>query len=289
MERKSVLLPADVWRQLDRLAEMAGATASRGRAAGETSWRVLLRRIGEDPELFERLAKYFAAGPMRSNTAFGETIIRPVQPVCETIARISVSGQTVAVRFPEKRDDFREVVKGYGCLWESPRWERALDSLAGDPADRAAELGHRLLAAGFCVVLPSATIQQMAISGSYAPECRRWILAATGGQYKDHFILRWRYSEDCYAAASRISGSRYVKPDVVVPPEHVEEVLDFAEIERFQLTEAAQALAEQARAWRLSDLVVEVPALDEAQAGSLFDFTIPDEVEVDDELADDPL
>lgn len=288
MERRSILLSPDVWRRFERLAELAGATASRGRATGETSWRVLLRRIGEDPELLERLAKYFAAGPTRSNASFGETIIRPQQLVCETIARISVTGQVVAVQFPEKRDDFREVVKAYGCQWERPRWERVIDDLAGDPADRAAELGHRLLAAGFCVVLPSATIQQMAISGSYEPECRRWVLAGGRGQYKNHFILRWRYSEDCYAAASRISGSRYVKPDVVVPPEHVEEVLDFAAIERFRLTEAAQALAEQARAWRLSDLVVEVPALDEVQAKPLFDFTVT-EAEIDDELADDPL
>lgn len=58
--------------------------------------------------------------------------------------------------------------------------------------------------------------------------------------------------------AKRLKGSRYAPPYVVVPPEHYEEVLDFAQVYGFQLSKGAQDVAESAKARRDAALTAKV-------------------------------
>ncbi|MDD4422527.1 MAG: hypothetical protein PHD46_05785, partial [Eubacteriales bacterium] len=78
-----------------------------------------------------------------------EATVRPEKTVTETVAEISISNDTVKVHFLEKRDDFREAVKGLKFSWVDGHWKRKIKNKNGTPEDRAAEVGHHLLAKGF--------------------------------------------------------------------------------------------------------------------------------------------
>jgi hypothetical protein len=72
--------------------------------------------------------------------ALAEATIRPEQPKTETVAEIRVLDNAVEILFPERREDFRELVRfKLGYTWTEPCWKRELKSVNGSPADRAAE------------------------------------------------------------------------------------------------------------------------------------------------------
>jgi len=217
-------------------------------------------------------------------------ILKPSEPRTETIARLSMGGGCVRVKFPEFCEEFRQLIKSLGFLWDwsGKVWYRKISNLAGEPSHRCAEVGRILIASGYCVEFADTAIQEMAINGSFEPECKRWIMAG-GGRHDGWFKVWWGRGEDCYKAAKRITAARYSSPCIFVPSEHFEEVLDFASIHRFRLTEAALALVEQART-RQGDTLI----LDLAQSGkspATGRPTLPEEPDKDipDELKDEPL
>lgn len=184
-------------------------------------------------------------------------LARPEKPLIESIARVSVTETGVQIFFPERREEFRQIMRRRGLRWNAPVFARQIPD-DGIRPHRAAELIHDLLAAGFCVKADQALVE-MAIHGRYDSEPLR-IVSAASGEYAGWFRIWWQYDEDCYAVAKMLPGSRYHKPCVVVPAEQYEEVLDFAQIHGFILTEKALALAEQARAERESAIVVSLTA-----------------------------
>jgi hypothetical protein len=187
-----------------------------------------------------------------------EATIRPEKAVTETIAEISITDSKVKVHFPEKRDDFREAIKKLGFSWEG-HWERTIRPTNGAPEDRAAEVGHLLLAQGFIIRIYDTVIRQKAIDNSYEKECTRWIMARTSGDYTGWFSISWnRQKEDYYNVARKLPGSKYNSPDIVVRPEHFEEVLDFANRYNFQLSNGARNLVESAKAAKEAVLVAKV-------------------------------
>jgi hypothetical protein len=190
-----------------------------------------------------------------------EATIRPESPVTETVAEIRALENSIEIVFPEKRDDFRQLVKQeLKVKWDSGKWVRKLHPQNGTPGDRATEAGHRLLAAGFIVRLYDEDIRRRAIAGEYDPECTRWVQARTGGKYKDWFYISWDRQDDFYKAARRLPGSRYDSPGVAVPPEQFAEVLDFAEMYGFKVSTVAMSIAEAARQAKDAALVAQVDA-----------------------------
>jgi hypothetical protein len=193
--------------------------------------------------------------------------------------------------FPERREDFREIVRDKLHMKLSGTcWRRELKPKNGTPQDRAAELGHRLLAAGFVILIFDPELRENAIAGDYEPECTRWVLAKTKGEYAGWFSISWGRDEDFYRAAKRIGGSRYSKPNVVVPPSNFEEVLDFARMYDFRLSDAALKVAKEARRIRDAALTVKVEAPAErsrvSAPGMPPKLAVPEEVEVADEFKD---
>lgn len=215
--------------------------------------------------------------------------MRPLQPVTEAIAEIHVNGQTITVLSPERREDFRELVRfELGYTWENGRWHRQIAAQHGTVEDRAAELGHRLLAAGFPVCILRDDIRSKAVAGDFAPECTRWIRTRLTGEYTGWFAIHWGWHEDFYAAAKRLKRSRYAKPAVVVPPEQWEEVLDFAHLYDFRLSALAQEVAEQAQVARDAALIVQkewVPKRQKTVAsGTPTHLPVPENVVILDEF-----
>ena len=221
-----------------------------------------------------------------------EATVRPENPKTETVAEISISGDTAKIRFPEKRDDFWQIAKKeLGYRWDGV-WERKLTTQNGTPADRAAEAGHVLLGAGFIIRIFDEAIREAATTGAYAPEQTRWIMArvADAEKYAGWFVVEWKRPDDFYAAARNLPSSRYDSPSVVVPPEHFEDVLDFAEKYGFSLSPGAQRAADAARAAKESALVARVePAKKEAFKADTKPLALdaPEGVEVDESLRDD--
>ena len=190
--------------------------------------------------------------------AKAEATVRPEKPLTDTVAEIRVLESSIEIYFPERRDDFRELVKeNLKMIWKD-KWVRNLKPRHGTPADRAAEAGHCLLAAGFPIRIFDQIIREKAISGNYEPEHTRWIMGMVKGDYTGWFSISWSRDEDFYKAARKIPGSRYDKPNVVIPAEQFEQVLDFAQMYGFKVSEKAQGFADAARVSRDNMLVAKV-------------------------------
>jgi hypothetical protein len=219
-----------------------------------------------------------------------EATVRPEKPVTETVAEIRTLDNGIQIVFPEKREDFREIVKKQLKMeWEGS-WKRKLISKNGTPADRAAEAGHRLLAAGFPIRIYDEAIRQAAIAGTYETECTRWIQLRTGEKYKGWLAISWDRSDDFYKVAKRLPGARWSSPSMVVPVENFEEVLDFAKIYGFKVSEMAFGAIDQAKKIKKATLVVNVDAPEKRErfiaAGKPPTLEVPGEVVVLDEFAD---
>lgn len=226
--------------------------------------------------------------------AKAEATVRPAAPVTETVAEIRITESHIEISFPERRDDFREIVReqlDFRWSFESSCWRRPLDFKIGEPADRAAEVGHLLLAAGVPIRIYDAAVREKAVAGDYAPECRRWITALVKGEYEGWFAVSWdRRRDDFYKVARKIRGSKWVKPFVVVPPEQFETVLDFAEQYGFEFSRGAQQIVEQAQRVKDAAMVADVSAPNKPEgivAGTKPPkLEVPEEVDVDESLRD---
>ncbi len=214
--------------------------------------------------------------------------VSPPSPACQGVARIEITGDSLACTFPVKDDAFRKIMKSHDLAWEYPRWRRTVGVRAGSITDRAAEIGRALLSAGFVVHFPDTASRDKAVSGDFEPEQRHWVVRITDGQYKDWFLIRWeRYGKtDWYHRAMRLDGARYSPPFVAVPGEMYAEVLDFARLNGFSLSSGAQALAAEKQQERADWLVMEIaekPAKPPAKAAE------SDSTEIAHELLDEPL
>lgn len=223
-----------------------------------------------------------------------EATVRPGKPVTETVAEIRAGENDVEVSFPEKREDFRQLVRfKLGYSWDSGKslWRRVLKKANGTPHDRAAETGHRLLTAGFPIRIYDDSLRVHAATGTYEPESKRWLMAKVKGEYAGWFVISWPREEDFYRAAKRLPGSRYDKPSVVVPAEQFQEVLDFAEMYQFSISDGARKLADQARAVRERALVAEVVRHEEPRqpqpGGKPGELDVPENVDIADEFKED--
>lgn len=222
--------------------------------------------------------------------AKAEATVRPESPKTETVAEIRALDDSVEIVFPEKRDDFRELVKMQLKMKWDGKWVRKLSKTNGTPEDRAAEAGHRILAAGFPIRIYDQELRARAVAGEYEPECTNWVMARIEGKYEGWFAITWDRQDDYYKAARAIGGSRWSKPSVVVPPEKFEEVLDFAERYGFKLSSGAQELVEAARKAKENALVAKVDPPEEKPRVVASDkppvLEVPTEVGIDDEFKD---
>lgn len=241
-EKRPKVLKLDSFEAAPALRWIAGQKSA--------SWWIDRRARYNREFLKEAHAALQSADPVQEQLeadANAEATIRPTQAATETVAEITPLEKSVAIRFPEKREDFRQIVRfEMGYHWDDAKWVRNLDKWNGTPQDRAAEAGAKLLAAGFIVRIHDAWIRAAAVSGNYEPECRKWIKARVSGKYAGWFSIDWRRPHDYYKEAKRLPAARYDKPDVVVPAEHFEEVMGFAEIHGFRLSNGARQLADKA-------------------------------------------
>lgn len=176
------------------------------------------------------------------------SVVRPANPISGVVCRLFVRETQIQILFPEKNDDFRAVVKSLGYEWCAPYWLKSVEHVV--KVDRAAELAHRLLLAGFCVQIESSAVKDKAISAKYEPESYRKVSAGTEKPWDGWFKITWPRGEDLFDDVKQITASKWSSGAMYVPPEMYREVIDFAEINGFWLTPDAEMLIQQAkRAW----------------------------------------
>ena len=197
--------------------------------------------------------------------------LRPPNPRTELVARVWGQGDQLFVVLGDNEKDaaLRDVVKarGFRFSFQKAAWARTLVARHGSPAHRAAEIAHRLLAAGFPVEVAD-DVADLVIHASYEPEVTRWVLACESGQYTGWLLLEWSRDDDYYEQARRIPGNRYDIDlhRVVVPPEQFEMAGDFAQLYGFSISDEARAIIEAADARKRAALVIDVLPLPTAAA-----------------------
>lgn len=163
---------------------------------------------------------------------------------------ISVHDSEVSVSYG-RDDDYIAVVKGLGYKYDGARkrWYKAITATNGPASDRAAELGSRMLNAGFAVRIEDPAIREAAIRGDYAPETSRWIdvVRADNARYAGWFAISWGRGDDLYSKARALRRSKYDHGQVVVPATEWQDVMDFASIYDFRMTLAAETAVEAQR------------------------------------------
>lgn len=172
-----------------------------------------------------------------------ESTVFPENAVTNVAAEIIVKDDKISVKF-EKNYDFIDIVKKLGYKWNGI-WERKISNLTGTAEDRAAELGNKLLNAGFPIFILDKVIRSNAVKGIYEPECDRWIMLRTKDKYKGWLAIRWYDGSDLYNKARKLPGSRWDSRSVVVRVEHHKEVEEFAELYGFEFTENAVKAIEE--------------------------------------------
>ena len=149
-------------------------------------------------------------------------------------------GKVVALY--DKDEAFREIVKGMGFVWGNG-WVRTPSEMAGTAENIIAELGSRLLNAGFAVRFDSEELMGKAVAGDYQPMCRRWV--KYGGQ--DHFTVIWSKSDDLYKEARTLPGAKYnsASGGMDIPNRSWAALKDFAEKRGLRITMKAQKILDE--------------------------------------------
>lgn len=169
-----------------------------------------------------------------------EAIISPKNSKTATVAEIISKKNEINIIFPERNDDFIGIMKNSGYSWEERKWKKHISESTGDITDRIVEIGVKLNAAGFKIMVLDEETRKKIIQGNYEEEHKFWIITLKN---KPRFLgIRFPYDSGYYDKARKIKCSRYSKPFVTVPVEQYEQVLDFAEQHGFRITKSAQKM-----------------------------------------------
>lgn len=223
--------------------------------------------------------------PLRE-AAQQETTAEPENKHHEGRVEITVGQDMVSAKYA-KNDDFRALVKGLGYTWdsESKSWVKRIGVTTGSAKERAAELGNKLLNAGFAICIADPETLQAAIGGNYEPQHMRWITKLGAGKYAGYFCVTLQYGDGMYERAIKINGAKYSKPYIVVPASEYAAIEDFANLYDYKLSPGATDLIKEKKA----SIIIVAPA---PVKSAVYDERDPSEIlksskDILDDLIDD--
>lgn len=193
-------------------------------------------------------------------------IIYPENQYKKIVCRLGITAEGEIFCQSLKDEKIIEIVKSLRMKWDpdKERWHRKISPLCGNVNDRLAEMGNKLLLSGFAIDLSITGAKSKAINGTYLPECDRWVLA-----HKNSLILRWFYQgkeggNKLYQEAKQLKSSRWLSgKGMVVNIEYCEEVIDFAEINGFAISDEARKLIEDYAQQEKNKIEAKAPELKE--------------------------
>lgn len=213
-------------------------------ARNENIYRILKNEMKEALKTDEEKAKE-EIEKMIETEIKAEATVQPKEKKYDTVAEIKVTDDKVSVYYPKNQEFYDIVKKQLGFKWSGSCWEKKISFRTGPAEDRAAELGNKLLNAGFPIMILDPDIRQKAITADYEPEHHRWISKLVSGKYEGWFAIQWPYGEDFYSKARSLPESKWNSPNVVVKPEYYKEVEEFAELYDFRLSPGAKEIIKE--------------------------------------------
>lgn len=174
-----------------------------------------------------------------------ESTVSPEKTVTNSVAEITIKPDKVIVSF-EKNEAFRKIVKELGYRWNGSAWEKKISETTGSAEERAAELGNKLLNAGFPICILDEEVRRKAIEGDFDPECHRWIYHRKNTK---KLAIGWDgWNDTLYKNAKSLPGARWDSGSMLVGVEHYEVVEEFADLYGFRFTTAARRLIDEYKA-----------------------------------------
>ena len=181
----------------------------------------------------------------RLNKKAEEDKDRTAKPEGEAGVVVSITkGENKLLFLSVKDDSVIAALKSKGCKWNAAEtaWEKDI-TWAGDPADREAEIGNALLAAGNTVVFTNKDIKEAALKGNIKPEPTRWIINGDGSLLKAFWTTR--SDDEAYALTKGIKGAKWSNGVVLIDVSRWKEIQDLTDDAGFVITDkAAQKIAE---------------------------------------------
>lgn len=209
-----------------------------------------------------------------------ECTVYPEDNVTNGVVEIEINDTKVSALF-EKNDEFREIVRGLGFEWNGV-WEKKIVETTGTAEERAAELGNKLLNAGFPICIYDEKVRNRAIHGEFEPECKRWIYMYKG----EALSIKWSgFDSSLYQKARSLPSSKWMDSSMVVKIDHYKLVEEFAELYGFKFTRKAQELIEAHKKSIEKSLIISPVKVDDKEKDGLKDI-LNSEVEILDDLKD---
>ncbi len=197
--------------------------------------------------------------------------LSPESPKIKEFTRVIVQSDYTLVKTREINADINKLLKRYGYQWSYARcaWEHRTWPALVKVEHAAAEMATLLLESGYGVEVDSG-VAALIVSSEFEPEIRRWIKAND-----NKFIICWQKPEDCYRLALTVPSARYSPPYISVLSQYYDEVMDFAEVHKFEVLKSAielEASAKQAR----ENVIMFVPKVKATvQETKIDEFAIP--------------
>lgn len=136
-----------------------------------------------------------------------------------------------------KNNDFIQIVKSLDYKWDGSNWTKEINEYTGAIDDRAAELGNRLILAGFTVQFVTEDSKELAITGTFKKENDRWIKYLSR---ENALVISWNGRNDnFYKNAKKLPGAYWELGRMLVNIEFYQKVQTFAKKMQFSFSKAA--------------------------------------------------
>lgn len=211
-----------------------------------------------------------------------DIIVAPKEVKHVGTAVITVKVDSVSVSY-QKNTTFMDIVKTLGYKWDNGEWVKQITKRMTSAGDRAAELGNKLLNAGFTISIQDEDTRNNAINGTYEKEYDRWITMT-----KRKIGIWWLERNDSlYRNARKITGSKWESPYVMVAIENFAEVIDFADAYGFGIDDSVHEAIGKHKAYLEKINKVEPVEVVEEEAIDKLDEILETPVDILDDLKDE--
>lgn len=172
-----------------------------------------------------------------------EATVYPNDQKTKVVAEIIFDEENNEVKVKSEKDQIViNTVKSLHYDWSGKVWYRETVPYKRDVTDRIAEVGNKLLLAGVPIIIWDEAIRKKAINGIFEKECFRWVI-----KDKDMISIVWEFrSDELYRKAKRLPHAKWENGGMDVPARYYAEIRDFAKINEFKITPAAEELLSQA-------------------------------------------
>lgn len=172
-----------------------------------------------------------------------EATVYPNDQKTKVVAEIIFDDEIHEIKVKSEKDQIViNTVKSLHYDWSGKVWYRETVPYKRDVADRMAEVGNKLLLDGVPIIIWDEAIRKKAINGIFEKECFRWVI-----KDKDMISIVWEFrSDELYRKAKRLPHAKWENGGMDVPARYYAEIRDFAKINEFKITPAAEELLSQA-------------------------------------------